>query len=277
MRLSIITINFNNSNGLEKTIRSVVNQSVLSQVDVSSEKIEYIIIDGGSTDGSVDVIKSFLANSVYRNTITYWCSEKDTGIYNAMNKGVSHANGEYCLFLNSGDVFVSDTVIENILPELKNEDIISCNESFSDGTVAKPIKDLNLFSYMDGFLPHESTFIRTERLKKTPYEENYRIVSDYIFFLKDLFFNKATYRTVNQIITLFNLDGISSNNRKLAVDELNLFYSKTFPPYIMELYESLSYQRRLCKNPIVRFAIYIVESKFYHILRFIYRKIKGKS
>ena len=86
MLYSIITINFNNCDGLRRTIESVVNQT--------NDNYEYIVIDGGSTDGSVDVIQK------YSDRISYWVSEKDDGIYNAMNKGVRHAHGDYCLFLN---------------------------------------------------------------------------------------------------------------------------------------------------------------------------------
>jgi glycosyltransferase involved in cell wall biosynthesis len=89
MKLSVITINYNNAIGLRKTIESVVNQTF--------RDYEYIIIDGGSTDGSVDVIKE------YADKIDYWVSEPDKGIYNAMNKGVAAAHGEYTNFLNSGD------------------------------------------------------------------------------------------------------------------------------------------------------------------------------
>ena len=89
MKLSVITINFNNRDGLRKTIESVVNQTY--------NDFEYIIIDGGSTDGSVDVIKE------YADRIDYWVSEPDKGIYNAMNKGIDVAKGEYCIFMNSGD------------------------------------------------------------------------------------------------------------------------------------------------------------------------------
>lgn len=89
MKLSIITINYNNREGLRKTIESVVAQT--------TREFEYIVIDGGSTDGSVDVIKEF------SDYIDYWVSEPDKGIYNAMNKGVKVAHGDYCQFLNSGD------------------------------------------------------------------------------------------------------------------------------------------------------------------------------
>ena len=109
-KLSIITINLNNAQGLEKTIKSVVSQTY--------SDYEYIIIDGASTDGSVDVIQE------YRNKITYWVSEPDTGIYNAMNKGILKATGEYCQFLNSGDILVDNNVTERMLSDMPDCSIL---------------------------------------------------------------------------------------------------------------------------------------------------------
>lgn len=98
MKFSIITINYNNCEGLEKTIQSVIEQSY--------KGYEYIVIDGGSTDGSIDIIKK------YEPSITFWVSEKDSGIYNAMNKGIRHSTGEYLNFMNSGDTFYEPEVLK---------------------------------------------------------------------------------------------------------------------------------------------------------------------
>ena len=110
MKLSIITINYNHKEGLLKTIKSVVNQTY--------HDIEYIVIDGGSTDGSVDVVKQ------YEDSISYWVSEPDCGIYNAMNKGVAKATGEYCLFLNSGDSLHGTDSILEFVSKLSGEDLL---------------------------------------------------------------------------------------------------------------------------------------------------------
>ena len=99
-QISIITINYNNASGLEKTIRSVVEQTY--------NEYEYIIIDGASSDKSKEVIQE------YQRYIDFWCSEKDSGIYNAMNKGIQKASGEYLLFLNSGDVLNNSAVLADI-------------------------------------------------------------------------------------------------------------------------------------------------------------------
>ena len=111
MTLSIITINYNNAAGLEKTIKSVISQTC--------KRYEFIIIDGGSKDGSKDIIEK------YQDQITYWVSEPDNGIYNAMNKGVKVAKGEYCIFMNSGDIFVDNDVIRDVFNIGFSADIIT--------------------------------------------------------------------------------------------------------------------------------------------------------
>ena len=102
MKLTVVTINYNNCKGLEKTLRSVTSQL--------TPEVEYVVIDGGSTDGSVDLIKR------YEKNISFWVSEPDKGIYNAMNKGIAHAKGEYINFMNSGDCFHSPDVLSRVLP-----------------------------------------------------------------------------------------------------------------------------------------------------------------
>ena len=113
MRYSIITINYNDKEGLSRTIKSVINQT--------SKNFEYIVIDGGSTDGSVDIIKQNI------DYINYWVSEKDKGVYNAMNKGIAQAKGDYLVFMNAGDCFHTPDILELMCDY--QEDII-CGKVF---------------------------------------------------------------------------------------------------------------------------------------------------
>ena len=115
MKISIITINYNHAEGLRCTIKSTIAQTFTGY--------EFIIIDGGSSDGSVDVIKE------YANKIDYWVSEPDGGIYPAMNKGVQQAHGKYCIFMNSGDEFYAKDVLEKIVGMELKEDIV-CGDIF---------------------------------------------------------------------------------------------------------------------------------------------------
>ena len=198
--ISIITINLNNKEGLTKTIESVVNQTYF-------DKIEYIIIDGGSTDGSVDVIKEFA------DKISYWVSEQDNGIYNAMNKGIKLATGDYFLFLNSGDYLSQNNVIERVFPYLEDGyDMVYGNEwkvkAGSAQYEAKYPDKLSESFFKMTTLPHQSTFIKRELLNDD-YDENYKVISDWLFFLK-IFRNKATYKHMPFIVSVYNCDGISS-------------------------------------------------------------------
>lgn len=264
-QLSIITINYNNNAGLKSTMESVLSQT--------STDFEYIIIDGGSKDGSSDTIKELLKSDKQKK-IKFWCSERDKGIYNAMNKGVQHANSKYCLFLNSGDVLISNTTIETALSELKNkqEDIIAGTEVFTNGTIITPIspEKLNAFVYMDGFLPHESTFINTKVIKSIKYRENYTIASDFIFFFEAIFMNNCTYSTIPTHITLFNLDGISSTSNNIGHAEIADFYNKNVPNYVMQLYNKY---RILCDNKYIEYGYKTANNKMLLFIYKVFRKL----
>lgn len=223
MKLSIITINFNNRDGLRKTIESVVNQTW--------QEFEYIIIDGGSTDGSVEVIKEFA------DRIDYWVSEPDKGIYNAMNKGIDKATGEYCLFMNSGDWLYSNDILQTINNELCNIDIISGDMQYTTGyTKLSPSTISFRFLYTNS-LPHQSSFIRTELLKNNPYDEKYKVISDWIFFIKTLIIQEGSYKHVNVIISLFDTSGISETNLSLNIKERKKYLCSKFPSWMLRDYE----------------------------------------
>lgn len=201
MKLSIITINYNNVFGLKKTIDSVQTQTC--------RDFEWIVIDGGSTDGSKELIKK---NSEY---FAYWCSEPDRGIYNAMNKGVAHATAEYVLFLNSGDNFYNNKVVEESLPHLKDADFI-VGDSISyhrDGSVGPWNAPRYFTAYMIVFysINHQSTFIRTELLRKRPYREDLKIVADWEQQLFELVFHDASYKYLPVLVSEFHEDGVSQN------------------------------------------------------------------
>jgi len=151
MNFSIITINYNNKSGLQKTIESVLK--------LSYKDYEFLIIDGGSTDESVDIIRN------YEDHITYWISEKDNGIYNAMNKGIAKAKGNYCIFMNSGDCFHSPDIL-NIVANYQ-EDIICGQVSTFPSGHNKPI--ITLVDLIRSSLPHQAMFIKRELLIEFPY------------------------------------------------------------------------------------------------------------
>lgn len=205
MKLSIITINYNNRAGLQKTIDSIIAQTC--------RNFEWIIIDGGSTDGSKELIKK---NSEY---FAYWCSEPDRGIYNAMNKGIAKAKGEYLLFLNSGDNFYDTNVLEKAWPYLKDYDFIS-GDSISyhkDGSVGPWYAPRHFTAYMivNYSINHQSTFIRTELLRKRPYREDLKVVADWEQQLYELVLQDATYNYLPFVVSYFHEDGVSQKNLEL--------------------------------------------------------------
>jgi glycosyltransferase involved in cell wall biosynthesis len=224
MKLSIITINFNDHKGLDKTIQSVINQTY--------KDFEYIVIDGASTDGSVGVIKK------YADRLTHWVSEPDTGIYNAMNKGTRLAQGEYCLYLNSGDFFAADDVLEKAFSYNFTEDIVSCNlELFDERNVylQTPPQNISLFTFTNGSLPHPSTFIKRSLLEELGgYNESYRIVSDWCFFLDALIIRNCSYQTVDIVLSKFNCFGVSSLSGKKSSDEMKKYLNLKFPTIIKD-------------------------------------------
>lgn len=220
--LSIITINYNDAVGLKKTMDSIINQTW--------DGFEYIVIDGGSLDGSSELIAS------YKEKVDYWVSEKDNGIYNAMNKGILKSKGKYLLFINSGDVLIKDTVLENVQNFLLADvDFLCGHLSFEkEGKeVVKEHPEQMSFSYLTSkTIYHPSTFIKRTLFDKYGfYNENHKIVSDWEFFFKALGLNGATYQKLPYTITHFDMNGISSNQGdKVRHEKQEVF--KHYLPYV---------------------------------------------
>lgn len=199
--VSIITVNLNNKDGLLKTIHSIAVQT--------SRDLEYIIVDGGSVDGSVDVIRQ------YRDLVSCWISEPDRGIYSGMNKGIARATGDYCLFLNSGDTFFQDDVLERVIPLLKADFV--CGDAFlvdSNRVWYAPEMVDDMFWLQRFSLCHQSTFIKTSLLKNRPYDESLRIVGDYEQMAFEFLANHSSYQRIESVICNYSCDGISANHRR---------------------------------------------------------------
>ena len=201
MKFTIITINYNNCDGLEKTIQSVVNQTY--------QDFEYIIIDGGSIDGSVDVIKK------YAGRIDYWVSEPDNGVYNAMNKGITKSHGEYLNFMNSGDSFYDNEVLEKIASMKINADFIG-GKTFDNNT--KSYEDLENGDFFElhlikGTLCHQSTFTKGNLLRGCGYREDLKIVSDWAFILKKVLIEGNSLCYIDVVVSVIDGTGISSDHR----------------------------------------------------------------
>lgn len=204
-KISIITISFNNKVGLERTILSVVNQ-----IGINTD-FEYIVIDGGSKDGSKEVLGQ------YSDKITYWVSEPDKGIYNAMNKGIQKATGDYLLFMNSGDVLVDDKDILKRCQNMLQADIVAfdCYLEKDDKIVGRRThieKPTLFYAFCNGF-KHQSTFIKKSLFDKYGlYDERYKIAGDYEFWIRTLLQPQTTAKGYTLPIAIFELGGISQNS-----------------------------------------------------------------
>ena len=204
--LSIITINYNNCNGLRKTIESVISQKY--------HNFEYIVIDGGSTDGSIDVIKE------YSDKIAYWISEPDHGIYNAMNKGAAAAHGKYTLFLNSGDYLTNENILDQADTKNWKSVFVSGNIITDKGEELKTPQEVTMKFFLNGSLLHPATFIKRSLFDTRPYNEQYKIAGDWDFFLYHLIAQNASYQHIDVNIAIFDTTGISSTTRKNDHDKL---------------------------------------------------------
>lgn len=264
MKISIITVNYNDAIGLEGTVRSVISQK--------NNEYEYIIIDGGSTDGSVDVIKN------YADNIDYWISEKDRGIYHAMNKGVVQAHGDYCLFLNSGDFFYNDTVLKYFQSLEYGEDIIVGKVVSRNGQsqlFLPPSREISLYYLYSGTIPHQGAFIKTDLLRRIPYDENLRIVSDWKFFVEAIILNNYSIRYVDEYIAKFDTTGVSTSNPDLMWNEKEHVLSKLFPPRVLADYQHMKDSECLTQKMMPQLRKhYTIDKIIYRICIFLLKFVK---
>lgn len=199
-KLSIITVNLNNAEGLYKTIESVVNQTFTDY--------EYIIIDGGSTDGSINVIKKYI------DKITYWISEPDSGIYYAMNKGIQVANGEYIYFLNSGDYLLHYKVFELLSVHICKVDflfvgVLKLDEisGFYFVEIPENIDKISLFKKM---ISHQSIFVKKQVFTQIGvFSTDFMVKADYEWLIRSIVKNIFTVAYFKTVIAFYPLGGIS--------------------------------------------------------------------
>ena len=246
MKLSIITINRNNAEGLRRTIRSVVGQTC--------RDFEYIVIDGASDDGSKDVITE------NQSAIAYWVSEPDKGVYNAMNKGVAQAHGDYCLFINSGDELADDKVVGRVLPLLQGVDFYA-GDTIVDyekkRSVMKSPYTMTLDFILRRSVSHPATFTRTEVLRARPYNERNRIVSDWECLFYEWIFGNRSYERINLVVSVFYNNGISATEPEQVAEERKRTIDRWMKPQVQSLMADspeldLKIKMALHKHPVER-------------------------
>lgn len=201
--LSIITINYNNIVGLEKTITSVKQQTY--------KDFEWIIIDGGSTDGSKELLES------NQNWFSFWCCEKDSGIYNALNKGLKYSHGDYIQFLNSGDWLYSNDTLEHVV-EIMSNHAFEADIYYGDTVLVNNEGKLNPYVFPDelGFfyfqynnICHQSTFYKKNVFDDNPYDEGFSIVSDWAMNIT-LSLKGCIFKHIKEFIVYYDNNGKSS-------------------------------------------------------------------
>ena len=248
MKLSIITINYNNAEGLRKTMESVLAQTYT--------EIEYIIVDGASTDGSVDVIRELAT----RPTIK-WVSEKDTGIYNAMNKGIRMATGEYIEILNSGDILFDANVTQRMIERLdqinskreENVGILYGNmiKVNAQGKVVgkSGYTEYSLRQFYSSTLNHDCAYIRRDLFEEYGlYDEQLKIVSDWKWYLQAIGLGKVKPEYVDIDVTIFDDGGISETNLTLRNAERRKVLEEVLPPAVLWDYDTHAFEMEQMKR-----------------------------
>lgn len=259
MKLSIVTINYNNAQGLRKTLASVASQTY--------RNIEHIIIDAASTDGSVDIIREYeSANSLNSNSLNIkWISEKDKGIYDGMNKGIRKATGEYIQILNSGDILASDNVTERMFAALVSANSLN-SHSLNDkigipilyGNMIKLWPDgrrindkceaghLSMLSFYHGTLNHDSAYIRRDLFDRFGlYDENLKIVSDWKWYLQAIPLGGITPVYVDIDVTIFDMTGVSESNTAFWKVERRPVLEELVPSMILADYDRYGEDMRM--------------------------------
>ena len=198
MIVTIITVCRNHAKELERTIRSVESQTW--------QEKEYLVIDGASTDDTLDVIKAHEAS------ITRWVSEPDQGIYDAMNKGVRMAQGEWVIFMNAGDIFASDDTLQRVFGSPQDADVIYGN--VIKGELVKKAEAPRNAHRM--FYCHQSAFVRTSCLREFPFDIRHRMSADFKQ-VKQMYLSGKTFRQLDFPVANFDTQGVSNRNRSAGL------------------------------------------------------------
>lgn len=243
---SIITVCFEDREGLKKTIRSVLTQTYTN--------FEFIVIDGNSHDGTKEILEK------YDKYFSFWVSEPDSGIYNAMNKGIEHARGKYLLFLNAGDIFHSNTVLGDVCNRLEEKDIVS-GYALKNGKGILNLHEKNvLMMLLHSTFSHQATFIKRDLFKDYLYDETLRFVADWKAWIDWIILKNKTYKYIDIVVADYDFSGISSNssNWQKILDERLIVLKRSFSEPVLEnlmlLHEIYlkTHYKYICNRPIVR-------------------------
>jgi glycosyltransferase involved in cell wall biosynthesis len=203
--VSIITVVRNGEKHIERAIQSVLDQTY--------RNIEYIIIDGGSADKTLDIVKK------YEGKIAYWVSEPDNGIYDAMNKGLAAATGDWIFFLGSDDVLYDTGTLSSAASFLDKEmSLVFGNIMYHDRRVVK--SRFNLFTLLHNTVHHQGAFYNADLFRNWRYDSGLQLIADYELNLR-IYLTRMNYRHIDKVISLCNESGQSRANLELAFTETN--------------------------------------------------------
>ena len=251
MRFSVITVNYNNCEGLHRTINSVLCQDCTDY--------EYIIIDGGSTDGSIEVIQH------YAERLAYWVSEPDGGVYEGMNKAVAVAHGEHCIFMNSGDEFYSPTVLSEVACLDSTYDLgvgssLSINNGKPGHIVTPPVQQSLLF-WENYSVIHQAAFMRTNMLRERGYDTTYRIVADWKYMFTEFLTREYRYVPFSITVCKFEGGGMSDDADRRNAERWRAL-QELLPPMLLEDAKEMNALRLISANNKLRQRLcHILESR----------------
>lgn len=244
LSLSVITVCYNAEESIEKTMQSVLNQSY--------ENIEYLIIDGQSTDSTLEIVKKY--QEKYKNIRLV--SEKDSGIYNAMNKGASYAQGEYIYYLNSGDLFPNETIVEQVMQKIEKTkpDILYGNIDVDYGThqhrilYAKQKRLKKLWIALGITVCHQAVFAKTSLLKERGFDESFKLWADQEWMMQ-LLKKKVTVETIEESVCIYDGFGESSSavNLELVFQESDRI-TKKYTPVIYYVTKPMKWVLRIYRR-----------------------------
>jgi glycosyltransferase involved in cell wall biosynthesis len=249
IKFSIITVCYNSCKKIESTLLSVISQT--------QPNVEYIIIDGGSTDGTMDIINK------YKNQIAIIISEKDYGIYEAMNKGIEKSTGNFIAFLNAGDrYFSSDTLfsVGNYIDKYRRKTDLFFFQSLSTSEDNSVVRLIDTSDITDKFTIYKKSFSHMATFINRPifdtygmYNENNKIISDYEWLLKVLVKNKKAFKFINHIVSIFEIGGISTDPKfkNLHRSELDKVY-QTYFTRIENLVYNSSFFKKIYKTNLLK-------------------------
>lgn len=256
MLFSVVTINRNNASGLERTIKSVISQP--------KDLYEYIIIDGASNDGSIQIAEK------YASYIDVFISEPDSGVYNAMNKSLKFLKGDYVIFMNSGDEFASDKILRQVVDMNLKEDFIFGGfiRTRNGNVVSKsmPESDISLYSLLYTIvICHQSTFTKVSLFKDSGgYDETIKLSADWAFLFDSLVLKNKSYSVIQLYVCRYDITGMSADvDSAKNIREEKLYHLRKCLPYAYSDYLKMHSFLRFSPQNILRYIKWKFSLFFY--------------